>query len=66
MGFNPIEYFGGQVPDEETLEDLRKDPRFSGNIQYFPFTKCFIEMFQGDEQMLTKPNLPNVDINTYK
>jgi len=41
LGFNPIEYFGGQVPDEETLEDLRKDPRFSGNFNIFILYKIF-------------------------
>jgi hypothetical protein len=31
FGFNPIEYFGGLVEEGETLKNIKKDPRFSGN-----------------------------------
>ncbi len=31
VGFNPAEYFGGVVPDHDDLNEIRKDPRFSGN-----------------------------------
>jgi hypothetical protein len=34
-GFNPVEYFGGLANEGESLEDLKKDHRFSGIVILF-------------------------------
>jgi hypothetical protein len=30
FGFDPVAYFGGLVMEGESLENIKKDPRFSG------------------------------------
>jgi hypothetical protein len=32
LGFDPAEYFGGMIEDDEDLEHVKKDPRFSGKF----------------------------------